>query len=1090
MKKIFKSMMLLAVAAMAFTACNKEADIQETTNVEETTTIRFSATVNDVETKATLTTEDEMTFKAAWETGDKMDVAISGTPEGGLVQANWTGSVFEMSIPTQCVGVIGNWTYTAYYPSTSVPFGNNRTQKGNLYASEYDVMYGYKQVENNACGLDEDSNQLEIPMDRMSSILYFHLSSDLEEALRSATLTVAEGTIAAESVSCVAGDLAPESGKTTYNNITITFEEGNAPSANDFCLWYNILPGATKGLTLTVTTVSGKTATISNPNGKTYAAGKLNKVVKSVTFESAPFFYESFDQTDGTGGNDNQWSGSIASSSLTPDNEGWVFEKEGGANKCAKFGTGSAKGSATTPALGITSSLATLTFKAGAWNKDNTTLLIAVDGNGVLSESSVTMQNNAWSDYTIYIAGADESTKVKFYTEGASRFFLDEIMVVEGGTAFEYLIAPAEVIAEYSATSATFEIKTASTWTISGADEVEIDKTSGTGNATVTLTFPVNNTASDITIATLTITAGEKTATVVIKQSGNPDAIEELTIAEFLAKGEGDPYYRLTGTITDIENTTYGNFTLVDETGSVYVYGLTKTKVTSNDKSFASIGVEAGDIVTLEGKRASHNDEPQVGGPAYYISHVKAPKIDIDPASLVFAAEGGSKTVTATAFNFEGTVTFTAESNNTQFSTSVSGSTITITAAENTGNAEITGSITVTGTDGTNSKTATVEVSQNKPSQPAQDGDVLWQEDFTGYGTTMPSTATGTHVYEGGTVSYTLTNGGSDTKLYDATLAGGTTPELLVGKNNGAFKVSGIPTGSVSSMSLTYKANYDYCVITPSAGITLREDVSFENNLKTVYLIVPDGVTSFDLEFKNTNSANCRVDNFLLKAGAPKVKQSQTITFGDNKNVEWVIGTDCTLNTAKQGLTVTGAQTTVTYSSSNTEVATVDNTGMVTPLKAGTVTITANAAETEDYKASTDSYMLTITDPNAGTKQYTLTINANDFNSSSYADNNNEKTSNAIASDDSTFEVKWTSYQVMLSSNVMQWQKSKGAIYNSTDLGTIKSVTVNSTAGTFTTYYGEEFQPSSSTSVGGGYFQVKVGGATGKTTSIVVIFEK
>ena len=78
----------------------------------------------------------------------------------------------------------------------------------------------------------------------------------------------------------------------------------------------------------------------------------------------------------------------------------------------------------------------------------------------------------------------------------------------------------------------------------------------------------------------------------------------------------------------------------------------------------------------------------------------------------------------------------------------------------------------------------------------------------------------------------------------------------------------------------------------------------------------------------------------------------------------------------------------------------------------------------------------------------------------------------------------------MKSSDNMQWQKSKGYIYNSTDLGTIKSVTVNSSAGSFTTYYGTEEQPSSGTTVGGGFFKTSVGSATGTTTNMVIVFEK
>ena len=124
----------------------------------------------------------------------------------------------------------------------------------------------------------------------------------------------------------------------------------------------------------------------------------------------------------------------------------------------------------------------------------------------------------------------------------------------------------------------------------------------------------------------------------------------------------------------------------------------------------------------------------------------------------------------------------------------------------------------------------------------------------------------------------------------------------------------------------------------------------------------------------------------------------------------------------------------------------------------------------------------------AGT--YKLTITAADFNSTSYAANNNEKTSLAVCTtdDSKTYEVKWTSYQVMLQSGAMQWQKNTGYIYNSTDLGTITDVTITSSAGTFTTYYGTVERPSSSTNVGGGYFQTMVGNVTGMTSKLEITF--
>ncbi len=113
-----------------------------------------------------------------------------------------------------------------------------------------------------------------------------------------------------------------------------------------------------------------------------------------------------------------------------------------------------------------------------------------------------------------------------------------------------------------------------------------------------------------------------------------PDEPVRATVAEFISAPVGDGKYILTGTVTNLVNSTYGNFTLVDETGSVFVYGLTATQVASNDKSFKTLGIEAGDIVTLVGTRTEHGGVPEVGGPAYYVSHVKGEKPSVIEMSI------------------------------------------------------------------------------------------------------------------------------------------------------------------------------------------------------------------------------------------------------------------------------------------------------------------------------------------------------------------------------------------------------------------------------------------------------------------------
>lgn len=144
------------------------------------------------------------------------------------------------------------------------------------------------------------------------------------------------------------------------------------------------------------------------------------------------------------------------------------------------------------------------------------------------------------------------------------------------------------------------------------------------GNTVTGVSISVAPNTGDARVATIPFTSsssdGTSTANVTISQEGS---ISERTVAEIIAAAPSDiDYYQMTGKVANLTNTTYGNFDLVDATGSILVYGLTATKQESNDKSFASIGLEAGDIVTLIGTRDEYNGTPQVGGPAYHVSHI------------------------------------------------------------------------------------------------------------------------------------------------------------------------------------------------------------------------------------------------------------------------------------------------------------------------------------------------------------------------------------------------------------------------------------------------------------------------------------
>ena len=80
--------------------------------------------------------------------------------------------------------------------------------------------------------------------------------------------------------------------------------------------------------------------------------------------------------------------------------------------------------------------------------------------------------------------------------------------------------------------------------------------------------------------------------------------VKEGTCADVIAGKDGD-VFRVTGTCTEIKNMTYGNWMLKDETGEVYIYGTLDAE--GKAKNFTSLGIEVGDIVTVEGPRKTYN---------------------------------------------------------------------------------------------------------------------------------------------------------------------------------------------------------------------------------------------------------------------------------------------------------------------------------------------------------------------------------------------------------------------------------------------------------------------------------------------------
>lgn len=225
---------------------------------------------------------------------------------------------------------------------------------------------------------------------------------------------------------------------------------------------------------------------------------------------------------------------------------------------------------------------------------------------------------------------------------------------------------------------------------------------------------------------------------------------------------------------------------------------------------------------------------------------------------------------------------------------------------------------------------------------------IYWSEDWTGAAANAsPSTVNGAYTYDGGT----------STKIYDAVLAGGTTPELLVAKSGGylTYEVINVE-GHTGTLTLTYKANYDRITVTSStSGVTLDKGEA-SGNTYTWTVTVPASVTTLSLTLTNSTGSNVRLDDIMLTGDYSATNLLDAELAFSEATATVTLGQTFTAPTLSNpnGLTVT-------YSSSNDAIATVDpQTGEVTPVGVGTATITASSEATDIFRAGSASYELTV----------------------------------------------------------------------------------------------------------------------------------
>ncbi len=165
--------------------------------------------------------------------------------------------------------------------------------------------------------------------------------------------------------------------------------------------------------------------------------------------------------------------------------------------------------------------------------------------------------------------------------------------------------------------------------------------TGGAGETKVTFTAPA---APDGRTAVLHIACADKKQTINVIQG--LATVSDATCSQ-VNEGPESKTYRVTGTVDRIINTTYGNWYIKDETGEVYIYGTLDAK--GQTKNFLSLGLEVGDIVTIEGPKQIYNGTVELVDVTVINIQKSLVKVEgYDPEDATIPVEGGNVSVNLT----------------------------------------------------------------------------------------------------------------------------------------------------------------------------------------------------------------------------------------------------------------------------------------------------------------------------------------------------------------------------------------------------------------------------------------------------------
>ena len=204
--------------------------------------------------------------------------------------------------------------------------------------------------------------------------------------------------------------------------------------------------------------------------------------------------------------------------------------------------------------------------------------------------------------------------------------YLDEVKV-----SSSYVAIPA------AGGSKTITVNAVDSWSFSDVPAwLTVTPASGTAGETE-VTFKAEA-ATSTNEAMLYLNCAGASQIINVLQMTEKTELPISTCAE-VNKGEDGVTYRIKGTVTKIANTTYGNMYVDDGTGEVYVYGT--LDATGAEKNFSSLGIEVGDIVTVEGPRKTYSGTIELVNVTVIAIEKSLIKVDSVSVTSALPLEGG-----------------------------------------------------------------------------------------------------------------------------------------------------------------------------------------------------------------------------------------------------------------------------------------------------------------------------------------------------------------------------------------------------------------------------------------------------------------